>query len=73
MRGFQRAETKIHPTTPHDFPWNRLDNVVCGWNCELDPAIRLRCKRFALINYDDHDEDSATLLHKLLSGGRRGL
>ena len=65
MNGFQRAFSQIRPPSPFDFPWNRLDNIVCGWDCELDPGIRLRCKRFALINFEDgHDEDT---LRRLLS------
>ena len=29
--------------------------IVCGWDCELPPqqGIRLRCKRFTLLNFDD--------------------
>lgn len=25
--GYQQAFTQIRPTSPHDFPWNRLDQV----------------------------------------------
>ena len=41
----------------HDFPWNRLDQIVCGWDWQLGTGLRLRCKRFALLDYEDKQED----------------
>jgi len=64
MKGFQQMYSQIRPPTPFDFPWNRLDNIVCGWDCDLDLGIRLRSKRFTLLNFDDHSEGS---LRRLLS------
>eukprot|EP00908_Phaeocystis_cordata_P025860 Transcript_8337.p1 GENE.Transcript_8337~~Transcript_8337.p1 ORF type:complete len:628 (+),score=288.23 Transcript_8337:230-1885(+) len=64
MDGFQPAFSTIRPSSPHDFPWNRLDQIVCGWDCQLGTGLRLRCKRFAFLDYEAKQEDS---LRKLLS------
>ena len=47
---------RYHPSR-HDFPWNRLDQIVCGWDWQLDRGLRLRCKRFALLDYEAKQED----------------
>ena len=47
---------RYHPSR-HDFPWNRLDQIVCGWDWQLDKGLRLRCKRFALLDYEAKQED----------------
>ena len=47
---------RYHPCR-HDFPWNRLDQIVCGWDWQLDKGLRLRCKRFALLDYEAKQED----------------
>ena len=92
MERFQPALTTIRPSSPHDFPWNRLDQVpttyyllftahyllttteysslttyhlpcnrldqiVCGWDWQLGTGLRLRCKRFALLDYEAKQED----------------
>lgn len=62
--GYQQAFTQIRPMSPHDFPWNRLDQLACGWDCDLDLGLKLRCKRFALLDFHEQLEDS---LRKLLS------
>ena len=40
----QKPMTHTRPSSPHDFPWNRLDQIVCGWDCQLGTGLRLRCK-----------------------------
>ena len=62
--GFERSYTLIRPATPHNYPWNSVDHCVCGWNTHLGPSMRLRCKRFALLNFENRQGD---LLSSILS------
>lgn len=70
-KGFQRAATKIRATEPHVFPWNRLDSIVCGWDNYIDLDIRLRCKRFALLDFQEMREDSLRRLLTAPAGTQR--
>ena len=31
--------------------WTYLEQIVCGWTSDLDLGLRLRCKRFALLDF----------------------
>ena len=67
MKGFQRYYSQFTPMNPTQIPWNQLDHIVCGWD-RLEESnafgLRLRCKRFALLNLEEKREDS---LRRLLS------
>lgn len=69
--GLRPLFEQIRPPTPFDFPFNRLDNIVCGWDSELDLTFRLRCKRFALLNFEDQSEDSFFRLLSAPAGTQR--
>ena len=70
MATFQPALTTIRPSSPHDFPWNRLDQIVCGWDWQLGTGLRLRCKRFALLDYEVTQEDGLRRLTLTLPPSR---
>ena len=69
--GYQQASAQIRLTSPHEFPWNRLDQLVCGWDCDLDLGLRLRCKRFALLDFHEQLEDSMRRLLSAPAGTQR--
>ena len=69
--GYQRAFAQICSTPPHNFPWNRLDQLVCGWDCDLDLGLKLRCKRFALLDFHEQLEDSLRTLLSAPAGTQR--
>ena len=69
--GYQQAFAQIRSNSPHDFPWNRLDQVVCGWDCDLDLGLKLKCKRFALLDFHEQLEDSMRRLLSAPAGTQR--
>ncbi len=62
--GYQQAAALIRPTTSFDqYPWNSLDQVVCGWDCALiSLPMRPRCKRFALLDFSGAEDSLRRLL-----------
>ena len=72
--GFQHLFTQIKPTAHHAFPWNRIDNTVCGWSPPSDLDLRdmrLRCKRFALLDFEKRQEGSLLRLLSAPPGTQR--
>ena len=62
--GYQTAAALMRPTTSFDqYPWNSLDQVVCGWDCTLiSLPMRPRCKRFALLDFSGAEDSLRRLL-----------